>query len=1168
MGAFAEGALIHQFTSTVASGGTLALTVSSTTWQRITGVNNHTITLPDATTMRRGREFVVSNESTGDVTVNFSGGALAAVVSSGRQRIFRLFANGTAAGTWTITDQVDVNGPLSIHETVGGADDKLNISPNQISASDGSTTSTPPIDDIINSFGATTIDFRTGAATGGESPAGNVLTDGGAFTLPSVTSGQFTRMAMVYKSADNKVDTTFAAASVTQVGLTNPGILFASLDGVPIGYIDLESDGSFDFKTPGSSTPTFIENSGITRFGSGSSAGAAGDTSFKAQSISSNVIKIKKGFLILNDGRELVTYNGTTNNVDLDFDLKTAVNTIGVTAPSASTTYYLYIDLTFLPTSTVTVGDVNRVAFQVQSGTSGAFIVLSTTPENTSASRYVPLAVLRTDGSSDYTEFEDLARRRHDQSSAVAISPLVGSPLDGVSIGSVGAVANARQAISASDFSGGTASFFFLDNDDGATISDDSANSNNLTKNGDPQFVAKGFFGRETVIQFDGTGDYLSSSAAFFNPGDTNFSTGGWFKQDWSLGVPTLISQVNSGADRAFRIRANTTGIIFEATNAATPGSYASVDGVTQFFENDTWHHVAMVFDTTANTIKGYIDGQLASENSLSDVNSVASAKFNIGGEQNGSDLLTGEAQDVFFVAGDALSDAEINAIYSRRYKAGASSTNNQLAGGHILTNDSFPCSDPTTGNKVIYWNLAADSNDDSGNSVNLTNNGTTPFTGSNIFGTASACADLDGTDDTFTSSSTELALGDRDQSMGIWISWDKWDTGEAGVIGQWNTATADRSIAINYGTTNVKVITSTDGTSGAGFVETNYTHDFTSGSWHHLAIVYRANTNKVTLFIDGVAQSTIHDAGGAIHSPGTPVFSIGNLPGGLFKAGRVQDAFFAQFALSDEDIAKIASSKITLTGTAAAVGCDNQIWEATFQREDSQVKNTLNEGWLLDKKDDCIYADFGTPSADCITLKLYDGGLGVTTSPAKCYDKTFTSTPAATLAHNLPSTPTSVTVLHDDLANGQFKVLEAASHIKVDSTNIYASGFGLLTIDATHPLRIIACAGAVAIGTGTSTGAAGWNVVIKSAAYTALAGDDILVDTSSPVTITLPATPTPGDKVKVTDGYNNAGTNNITVARNGSLIDAAASDFTINSNGVWTEFVYMDSTRGWVTRI
>ena len=40
--------------------------------------------------------------------------------------------------------------------------------------------------------------------------------------------------------------------------------------------------------------------------------------------------------------------------------------------------------------------------------------------------------------------------------------------------------------------------------------------------------------------------------------------------------------------------------------------------------------------------------------------------------------------------------------------------------------------------------------------------------------------------------------------------------------------------------------------------------------------------------------------------------------------------------------------------------------------------------------------------------------------------------------------------------------------------------------------------------------------------------------------------------------------TNNVTVARNGSNMDGATSDFTISTNGFSGLFIYMDSTKGW----
>ena len=413
MGAFAEGALIHQFTSTATAGGTTALTVTSTTWQRFTGTTTETVTLPDATTMRRGREFVIDNRSTGALTVNFSGSSLAAEIAPGTSRTYRLFGNGAAAGDWAISNQVDIDGPLALFATRSANDSLLNIGANQVTGSDGTTKSTPPLDDTIQSYVASTIDFQTATAVGGTT-GGAFTTEAGTFTRPAIALGQFTRMVMVYQSGNNAIDTKFAPSAASQGALEDAGTLFSSLDGTPVGFVDLESTGAsnFNFKTPGAATD-IIENLGLTTFASGAGGGAGGDESFKLQSISSNVGTIKKGYILLSDGRELATYDGAFTNVALAFDLKSAVNTAGVTAPSATTTYYLYLDLNAIPGSSLTDGDSDRVVYGAQSGTSGMFTVLATTPEFTNLSRYIPLASLKTDGSSDYVSFADLNGRKH-----------------------------------------------------------------------------------------------------------------------------------------------------------------------------------------------------------------------------------------------------------------------------------------------------------------------------------------------------------------------------------------------------------------------------------------------------------------------------------------------------------------------------------------------------------------------------------------------------------------------------------------------------------------------------------------------------------------------------------------------------------------------------------
>lgn len=136
--------------------------------------------------------------------------------------------------------------------------------------------------------------------------------------------------------------------------------------------------------------------------------GASGDASFKLQAISSNVATVKAGSIFLADGRELYLAADDTLN------LKTAVNTNGVTSPGASTAYYAYLDLNALPAQT-SVGLSDRKVYAIATGTTGPYTILAVSPENVDLTRYVPLWSLKTDGSSNYltTTFANLAFRRH-----------------------------------------------------------------------------------------------------------------------------------------------------------------------------------------------------------------------------------------------------------------------------------------------------------------------------------------------------------------------------------------------------------------------------------------------------------------------------------------------------------------------------------------------------------------------------------------------------------------------------------------------------------------------------------------------------------------------------------------------------------------------------------
>jgi len=77
-----------------------------------------------------------------------------------------------------------------------------------------------------------------------------------------------------------------------------------------------------------------------------------------------------------------------------------------------------------------------------------------------------------------------------------------------------------------------------------------------------------------------------------------------------------------------------------------------------------------------------------------------------------------------------------------------------------------------------------------------------------------------------------------------------------------------------------------------------------------------------------------------------------------------------------------------------------------------------------------------------------------------------------------------------------------------------------------------------------------------------------LIVDTrtgATPISLTFPASPTPGDKILVIDGFRWAGTDSIFCLMNGQpLRRIAGNDLEIDLTNRWVEFTYVDATNGW----
>ena len=97
------------------------------------------------------------------------------------------------------------------------------------------------------------------------------------------------------------------------------------------------------------------------------------------------------------------------------------------------------------------------------------------------------------------------------------------------------------------------------------------------------------------------------------------------------------------------------------------------------------------------------------------------------------------------------------------------------------------------------------------------------------------------------------------------------------------------------------------------------------------------------------------------------------------------------------------------------------------------------------------------------------------------------------------------------------------------------------------------------------STGGISWQTSIKTTSFTAVSNEGYFVNTSGgAITVTLPSSPSAGNVVAIKDYARTFGTNNVTVARNGSNMDGSAADTSLDINGLSVILVFMDSTKGW----
>ena len=183
-------------------------------------------------------------------------------------------------------------------------------------------------------------------------------------------------------------------------------------------------------------------------------------------------------------------------------------------------------------------------------------------------------------------------------------------------------------------------------------------------------------------------------------------------------------------------------------------------------------------------------------------------------------------------------------------------------------------------------------------------------------------------------------------------------------------------------------------------------------------------------------------------------------------------------------------------------------------------------------------------------TLTNGDGPQSQANNEARQNQLIFTGTVSTTHTIQFPATQKTMGIYNNISGGADISARLGATGNTVTVTN---GKYRLLATDGTNWYDIFSLAG---------LGEA-WQ--IKTGTYTASDGDNLFCDTSGTAfTVTLPASPSIGNQVKIIDAEGTFGTNNLTVGRNSQKIQGATSDLVISTNGAGIALVYVNADNGW----
>lgn len=234
---------IEGYTTTATAAGTTTLVVGSTYQQFFTGSTTQTVTLPVTSTMVLGQAFYIVNNSSGNVTVNSSGGNAVQVMTANTTLLVTvILTSGTTAASWA-TEYVGASS--------GGTVSNGTINQLAWYAATGTTVSGLS---IVNSAVLTT--------TSGGVPTWVAYTGTNAPVLGTAPTISAPKLDQINDQTNNGKVVSFSGA-VSAVNYTN---IVNGATGVDIGFQFLGSDSNVfaTFSTKGTGTFSFFNGFSVS----------------------------------------------------------------------------------------------------------------------------------------------------------------------------------------------------------------------------------------------------------------------------------------------------------------------------------------------------------------------------------------------------------------------------------------------------------------------------------------------------------------------------------------------------------------------------------------------------------------------------------------------------------------------------------------------------------------------------------------------------------------------------------------------------------------------------------------------------------------------------------------------------------------------------------------